>query len=419
MDNLAERNAADAASGIRSRPPAAPRPAPPGSRARRVRAAARVRRLRELVADRLRLPRHALGARPRPARRYADLPGARPRGRRDRQPGRLPTGLHPRRPCRSRSCPRLPRRGSGSSCSQRVSSPRCGSSAFATGAASCSPSRRRSSSTACSSGTSPSCSSCRSRSPGGTATVPGSRGRRRRRGRREAVRLAARRLAAPDAALPGCGLGGRLGCGARARGVGAHRLRGLPRLSEAAAGGAGRVRGAQRLAVDRRGRARRPGVGRRRGRRGRRARLPRASPRGSSGGTTATGARSPSSSSRAFSRRRSSGRTTRPCCSSRSRSRGRGSRRRGSSGTPCGSPKRVLRIASQRLLRLHRAVSWSRPGSGVTPRPRDGSPRRCASSSVRSGWPPGSLAVIARNLEHPNVSRRFAPGVHDRTRRGR
>ena len=157
--------------------------------------------------------------------------------------------------------------------------------------------------------------------------------RRRRRGRGEAVRLAARRLASPHAALPGGGVGGGVGCRARARGVGADRVRGLPRLSEAAAGGAGRVRGAQRLAVDRRRRARRPGLGRRRGVARSPASSASASPPGSSGGPTATGARSPSSWRHACSPRRSRGRTTPRSSSSRSRSRGRAWRRRGSSGT--------------------------------------------------------------------------------------
>ena len=70
----------------------------------------------------------------------------------------------------------------------------------------------------------------------GRLALPGSRPRRRhRRGGRgggEAVRLAARRLAAPDATLPGRGLGRGVGCGADARGVGADRLRGVPGLSE-------------------------------------------------------------------------------------------------------------------------------------------------------------------------------------------
>ena len=53
------------------------------------------------MADRLRLPRNALGACPSAARRCADLPGADARRDRHRQPDGLPTAVHPR--CRLRS----------------------------------------------------------------------------------------------------------------------------------------------------------------------------------------------------------------------------------------------------------------------------------------------------------------------------
>ncbi len=61
-----------------------------------------VARVLRLVADRLRLPRNALGACPRAPRRRADLPGADPRCRGRRQPDRLPAASHPRlRPARA------------------------------------------------------------------------------------------------------------------------------------------------------------------------------------------------------------------------------------------------------------------------------------------------------------------------------
>ena len=73
-----------------------PRPRSALRGARFVRAAARVRRVPLVVAGRVRLPRHALGAGAGAARRERDLPGADPgRGRR-RKPRRLPAALHPR-----------------------------------------------------------------------------------------------------------------------------------------------------------------------------------------------------------------------------------------------------------------------------------------------------------------------------------
>ena len=57
--------------------------------------------LRQLVADRLRLPRHAVGTCARAARRRVDLPGADARGRVGGQSCGLPAGVHPgvRPPC--------------------------------------------------------------------------------------------------------------------------------------------------------------------------------------------------------------------------------------------------------------------------------------------------------------------------------
>ena len=55
----------------------------------------RLRRVRGIVADRLRLPRHALGARASAPRRRADLSGADARGGCRWQPLGLPAALHP------------------------------------------------------------------------------------------------------------------------------------------------------------------------------------------------------------------------------------------------------------------------------------------------------------------------------------
>ena len=106
----------------------------------------------------------------------------------------------------------------------------------------------------------------------------------------------------------------------RPRRLGADRLRGSPRLSGAAARGAGRLRDPERLALDGRGRARRLGRRRGRGRRESPASPASVRPPGSCGAPTATGARSRSSSRRASSPPRSSGRTTRRSSSCRSRS---------------------------------------------------------------------------------------------------
>ncbi len=258
-------------------------------------------------------------------------------------------------------------------------SPRCGSSRCATGAASCSPSPPRSSCMASGTGTSP----CSSSLPLALAWRyrDRARGRRHRGGcgsRREAVRLAARRLAALDAALPRRRVGRRLGSRDRARRVGAGRIPGAARLPDAAPRRAGRVRGAEPVALHRRRCARRLGARSRRGRRGRRARVPRA--RGVA--RPATGRRPPrlrdrrrgvhpGLADRLAQLRRPSARPDRDHLAA-------ASARRGSSGTRSGSPAPSLRITSRCASRLRPAASSNRRGSGATRRRRGGSPRRCA-----------------------------------------
>ena len=76
-------------------------------------------------------------------------------------------------------------------------------------------------------------------------------------GRGEAVRLAARRLAPPDAALPRGGVGGRLGASSSSSAPGRLSASRAARLPGAPPRGAGRVCGAEHLALDRRGSTRR------------------------------------------------------------------------------------------------------------------------------------------------------------------
>ena len=201
----------------------APRSSPALRAAGHLRARSLVARVLRLVADRLRLPRDALGACPRAPRRRADLPGADPGHRRHRQPDGVPAVLHPRlRPARASSRRRRPR-GSGSASSgvgglaahvdrrrPRLALPRARAS------------RRPWSSTACSTATSPILLLVplalawryrdRARVAGIAVGVGGSG---------EALRLAARRVAAAHAALPRRGVGGGVGDRARPRRLGA------------------------------------------------------------------------------------------------------------------------------------------------------------------------------------------------------
>ena len=190
-----------------------------------------------LVADRLRLPRHALGACPRAPRRRGRSIRSRRARRRRRQPDRLSAARSSSRRSRSRSCPShvaswlwfcllggVRRRGDVDRRRPRLALPRPRAS----------------------------------RSPVvvhglyyGNLTIvllvlrrarlalprPGARRRAgaRRCGRGEALRLAARRLAAADAPVPRRRLGGGVGRGRpRPRRLGADRLRGASRLSGAA-----------------------------------------------------------------------------------------------------------------------------------------------------------------------------------------
>ena len=303
-------------------------------------------RLPQLVADRLRLPRHALGARPRAARR-------RRRSIRSRRATRSSSATRPstRRSssslrCRSRCCPSAVASWLWF-CLLGVARVRgaSGSSASATGAA----------------------TSSRVTSPVvvhglfyGNLTVllvlPLAlawryRDRARRRGLAVGIAVAAKLFVWPlvvwllltrrfRAAAWAVGSVGR----ARPRRVGADRLRGLrdyPALLRAVQD-VYAVRSVSLSTVA--GGARRAG---RRRRRSSAAVAGIACLAVAAWLVAADGRRPPrlraSSSRRASSPRRSSGRTTPRCSSSRSRSRGRGSRRPGSSGTRSGSSARSRR----------------------------------------------------------------------------
>ena len=301
---------------------------------------------------------------------------------------------------RSLSCPStvavvalvLPARASA--CSRR-----CGSSACATGAVTSSRSRRRSWSTACSSGTSRCSSSSRSRSRGGTATGRASPG----------SRSASRSRPSCSSGRSSSGCSSRGGSG-RQRGrsgsaavlvLGAWALIGFEGFARLPGAAARAYRTSTRCGASRSstvaGGARR--LGRRRGRgRGGRGLALLASRRGSSGGRTATGGHSPSSSRRAswspivwpnYAR----------CSSSRSRSRGHGSRRRGSSATRSGSSAR----------------SSPKPAwTSVCCRPDDVPEQAWAWSHTRA------RAVVRRRVELVGGRRRAAlrRGRHDRRRCG-
>ena len=206
----AGRHAADAA-----------RPAPPLCPARRFCGARGVRGIWHFVAHRLRFPRDALGAGAGVPRRRRDLPRSHPRRGPCRQPNGLPAAIHPARhaaraasggtrlvglvrPARRRGI-----RLDADRRRARLALPRsCGHVAGRRAR----PLLREPHRAA-------------PRAARARVALPrpgGGRGHRGRRGgRREAVRLAARRLAAPDAPLPRRRMGGRhrrsCSCSARGR----------------------------------------------------------------------------------------------------------------------------------------------------------------------------------------------------------
>ena len=217
----------------------------------RVRAASVVVRATGLVADRLRLPRDALGACARAAGRGT---------RSIREPTRdamvigNPAVYPPLfivAPCRSRCSGRGRVVALVLRAWRRVWSGRCGSLGCGIGAATCSLSRRPSSSTGCTTGTSRSCCVAPVALAWRYRERARSRASRLARNRGEVVRVAPRRLAAPDPAFPGCGVGVGVGGRAGDRRVGADRVRGAPRLSRAPERRTGRLRRAQHLRLDR------------------------------------------------------------------------------------------------------------------------------------------------------------------------
>ena len=190
--------------------------------------------------------------------------------------------------------------------------------------------------------------------------------------------VAPRRLAAPDAPVPRCGVGVGLGRSSLVLGAWARdRVRGPARLPEAPPRRTGRLRRAQRLAS-------RPWPVHSERRYGSPSRSRPSTGIACIGGCRLARPRG-DGDRRAFAVARRSvhprvadrlAELLRRCCSSRSRSHGRASRLPGSSGTWPGLPGPSRRSPWPRTSAAGRPTCPSRPGSGVTSIDPSGSPRR-------------------------------------------